>query len=299
MPRTILRACYLTQGCSTDVYGSLTLSLSAGVLLDTGLFYRHIWKFDTLPFYYTILAPSVNYIHQCDVMFPLVYGHSIDDDVGAVMLLGRTGTCTRKNGPGDSIVTGGTRFSIERFIVNSDGFSEAPKFKVTLIDCPGLADTTNVVSEQQDYLRMIGDNKKVNTFCFWLKAGDDVSLIEKLRKCISLDHQTSVALVVSTNFHKMKEPNEDKFPHKGTAVQDEGLHIQVNPSACSKCVGTFKHIMSFTFVHNSENFSNVIPYEELTCHPHFVSTWQSPRPIFEIENCGGCIKVISEYEKKD
>ena len=27
MPRTILRACYLTQGCATDVYGSATLSL--------------------------------------------------------------------------------------------------------------------------------------------------------------------------------------------------------------------------------------------------------------------------------
>ena len=113
---------------------------------------------------------------------------------------------------------------------------------------------------------------------------------------------------------------------KGTAVQEEGLHLQIDPSACSECgvkIGVVKGRRVTCYF--GEDIADAIPYEESTCHPYFVPKYtrldkiwggfkhivsfsfvRNPWPIFEGEKCAacvnipntrGCMKVRSQYGK--
>jgi hypothetical protein len=95
-------------------------------------------------------------------------------------------------------------------------------------------------------------------------------------------------------------------------VQQEGLHLQFNPSTCAECgmkIGVIKG-QRFTCSFG-EDFANVIPYEESTCHPFFVprytridKIWSGFKhivsfrwatgeawPVFEGEKCVSCQKM--------
>ena len=114
---------------------------------------------------------------------------------------------------------------------------------------------------------------------------------------------------------------------KGATVQQEGLHLQIDPNTCAECgvkIGVVKGQRVTCYF--GEDLRNAIPYEESTCHPFFVPRysridkiwggfmhivtfrWASgePWPVFVGEKCvacesmpntRGCMQVGKDYGK--
>ncbi len=113
---------------------------------------------------------------------------------------------------------------------------------------------------------------------------------------------------------------------KGATVEQEGLHLQIDPSTCAECgvkIGVVKGQRVTCYF--GEDPANAIPYEESTCHPCFIPKYSridkiwggfkyivsfgwisDPWPVFVGEKCAacggvanmhGCMKVGKEYGK--
>ena len=112
-----------------------------------------------------------------------------------------------------------------------------------------------------------------------------------------------------------------------TIVDQEGLHLQFDPSVCAECgvkIGMVKGQRVTCYF--GEDPANAIPYEESTCHPYFVPKYSridkiwggfkhivtfgwisDPWPVFVGEKCAacggvanmrGCLKVGTEFGKR-
>ena len=113
---------------------------------------------------------------------------------------------------------------------------------------------------------------------------------------------------------------------KGATVEQEGLHLQIDPSTCAECgvkIGVVKGQRVTCYF--GEDPANAIPYEESTCHPCFIPKYSridkiwggfkyivtlgwisDPWPVFVGEKCAacggvanmrGCMKVGTDYGK--
>ena len=113
---------------------------------------------------------------------------------------------------------------------------------------------------------------------------------------------------------------------KGAEVEQEGLHLQIDPSTCAECgvkIGVVKGQRVTCYF--GEDPANAIPYEESTCHPCLIPKYSridkiwggfkyivtlgwisDPWPVFVGEKCAacggipnmrGCMKVGTEYDK--
>ena len=113
---------------------------------------------------------------------------------------------------------------------------------------------------------------------------------------------------------------------KKAAVEEEGLHLQIDPNTCAVCgvkIGIVKGKRVTCYF--GENFSNAIPYEESTCHPYLIPKYsridkiwggfkhvvtypwtREPWPVFVGEKCvacgglpntRGCKRVQTDFKK--
>ena len=113
---------------------------------------------------------------------------------------------------------------------------------------------------------------------------------------------------------------------KEAVVEQEGLHLQIDPNTCAECgvkIGVVKGKRVTCYF--GEDLKDAIPYEESTCHPYMIprytridklwggfkhvvtSRWRTqPWPVFDGEKCvacgsqpneRGCKLVNTEYKR--